>query len=68
MEKSPAHKHGVGYKKIFSNPEIVEKLIICFVNESRVKDIDYITLERIDKSCVKTDFNFPLPKNLKKTS
>ena len=52
----PAHKHDVGYKKIFSNPKIVEELITSFVNESWVKDIDYTTLERIDKSFITEEF------------
>jgi len=56
MEKTPAHKHDVGYKKIFSNPKIVEELVASFVNESWVKDIDYTTLERIDKSFITEEF------------
>ena len=56
MKKEIAHKHDTGYKKIFSNPRIVEELITSFVNEDWVKEIDYSRMERIDKSFVTAEF------------
>jgi len=42
-------KHDNGYKKLFSNPVIVKELLLSFVTEAWIKDLDYDTLERIDK-------------------
>lgn len=56
MEKEITHKHDTSYKKIFSNPRIVEELITSFVNEEWVHEIDYSNMERIDKSFVTAEF------------
>ena len=44
------------YKKIFSNPFVVEELLLYFVHEGFVKDLDFSTLERLDKSFVTEKF------------
>jgi len=48
--------HDSGYKKLFSNHELVRQLLTCFVNEVWVNNIEYSTLERIDKSFVSDEF------------
>lgn len=48
--------HDSGYKKLFSNPVIVKELILSFVDEPWVKNLNYETLERIDKSFVTEEF------------
>ncbi|PKL15485.1 MAG: hypothetical protein CVV49_21170 [Spirochaetae bacterium HGW-Spirochaetae-5] len=48
--------HDSGYKKLFSNPVIVKELMLSFVHEPWVKELDYDTLERIDKSFVTEEF------------
>ncbi len=50
------NSHDSGYKKLFSNPVIVKELLLNFVTETWVKDLDYETLERLDKSFVTEDF------------
>jgi len=44
------------YKKIFSNPLVVEQLLLYFVHEDFVKDLDFSSLERLDKSFVTEKF------------
>ena len=48
--------HDSGYKKLFSNPVIVKELLLNFVDEPWVKDLDYDTLERLDKSFATEEF------------
>ncbi len=48
--------HDSGYKKLFSNPVIVKELLLNFVDEQWIKELDYDTLERIDKSFVTEEF------------
>jgi predicted transposase/invertase (TIGR01784 family) len=48
--------HDSGYKKLFSNPVIVKELMLSFVHEPWVKELDYNTLERIDKSFITEEF------------
>lgn len=50
------YTHDSGYKKLFSNPELVRQLLTGFVKESWINNIDYSTLERIDKSFVSDEF------------
>ncbi|WP_187759829.1 Rpn family recombination-promoting nuclease/putative transposase [Thiospirochaeta perfilievii] len=45
-------KHDQRYKKIFSNPIFIEKLLVSFVNEKFIKDLDFTNMERLDKSFV----------------
>jgi len=47
-----AQKHDQRYKKIFSNPIFIEKLLVSFVHERFIKDLDFTNMERIDKSFV----------------
>lgn len=48
--------HDSGYKKLFSNTELLRQLLTTFVNEEWTNDIDYSTLQRIDKSFVTDEF------------
>jgi predicted transposase/invertase (TIGR01784 family) len=48
--------HDSGYKKLFSNHEFVRQLLTGFVNEEWITNIEYSTLERIDKSFVSDEF------------
>jgi predicted transposase/invertase (TIGR01784 family) len=48
--------HDSGYKKLFSNPIIVKEMMLSFVHEPWVKELDYNSLERIDKSFVTEEF------------
>ena len=49
--------HDSGYKKLFSNHEFLRQLLTGFVNEDWIKDIDYSTIVRLDKSFVSDEFN-----------
>ena len=51
-----ANKHDKRYKKLFSNPLLVEELLTSFVKEDFVHELDYSTLERLDKSFVTDEF------------
>ncbi len=48
--------HDSGYKKLFSNPEMVRQLLTCFVDEKWLSMIEYNSLERIDKSFISDEF------------
>lgn len=50
------HFHDSGYKKLFSNPVYLEELLTCFVDEDFVKELDFKSLERLDKSFITDDF------------
>lgn len=56
MKNNRHFVHDSGYKKLFSNPELVKQLLLSFVNETWVYDIDYSRLERVDKSFIADDF------------
>ncbi len=49
-------KHDKLYKKLFSNPKLVEELLTSFVNEDFVKKLDFSTLVQLDKSFVTDEF------------
>ena len=51
-----ANEHDKRYKKLFSNHKLVEELLTSFVDEDFVKELDYSTLERLDKSFVTDEF------------
>jgi len=51
-----ARKYDKQYKKLFSNPLLVEELLRFFVHERFVDELDYSTLERLDKSFVTDQF------------
>ncbi len=48
--------HDSGYKNLFSNSELVRQLLTSFVNEEWINNIEFSTLERIDKSFVSDEF------------
>ncbi len=48
--------HDSGYKKLFSNHELVRQLVTGFVDHDWVKNIEFSTLERIDKSFISDEF------------
>jgi predicted transposase/invertase (TIGR01784 family) len=51
-----AHSHDKRYKKLFANKKAVALLLNSFVHEDFVKDLDFDTLERMDKSFVTDAF------------
>ena len=51
-----SHDHDKRYKKLFSNPTIVKELLECFVDLPFVKELDYSTLKKTDKSFVTYDY------------
>ena len=54
--KKKHNAHDSGYKKLFSNHELVRQLLTSFVNEDWINSIEYSTLERIDKSFISDEF------------
>lgn len=44
------------YKKLFSNPVLVKELFLSFINEELVKELDYDSLEKLDKSFITEEF------------
>ena len=52
-----AFEHDRRYKQIFSQPYFLQKLLESFVHESFIKDLDFSTLKRVDKSFVNADFS-----------
>ncbi len=46
------NQYDLGYKELFSHAKLVEELIVSFVPLDFVKQMDFSTLERIDKSFV----------------
>jgi predicted transposase/invertase (TIGR01784 family) len=54
--KKKHNAHDSGYKKLFSNHELVRQLLTSFVNEDWIDNIEYSTLEKIDKSFVSDEF------------
>lgn len=51
-----AFEHDRRYKQIFSKPYFLQKLLESFVHESFIKELDFDTLKRLDKSFVNSDF------------
>jgi hypothetical protein len=49
-------EHDKRYKKLFSNPILLQELIFYFVNEDFVKELDFSTLDRLDKSFITDEF------------
>ena len=47
-----AASHDLGYKELFSHPELIRELLESFVDLPFVKELDYSSLERVDKSFV----------------
>jgi len=44
------------YKKLFSNPILVRELLESFVKEEFIRELDFDTLQRLDKSFVTDTF------------
>ena len=51
-----AHDHDKRYKKLFSHPAMVKELLLYFIDEDFIKDLDFTSLERMDKSFITDDF------------
>jgi predicted transposase/invertase (TIGR01784 family) len=51
-----AFEHDRRYKKLFSHPYFVQKLLESFVYEDFIRELDFKTLKRVDKSFVTEDF------------
>jgi predicted transposase/invertase (TIGR01784 family) len=47
-----ASEHDKRYKKLFSYPGFMERLLNSFVDEEFVEDLDFSTLKRVDKSFI----------------
>lgn len=45
-------KHDGRYKRIFSNPIFIEKLLTSFVKENFIKDLNFNSMKRLDKSFI----------------
>lgn len=45
-------KHDESYKKFFKHPEMVEDLLLGFVDAPWVKEVDFSTLEKLDKEYI----------------
>ncbi len=50
------NKHDTRYKKLFKNPLLVEELLTSFVHEDFIKELDFSTLDKLDKSFVSDAF------------
>ena len=50
------HQHDTGYKKLFLNKIMVEELITSFVEEKWTKEIDFSTLQNIQKTFINDNF------------
>ncbi len=49
-------QHDKRYKKLFSHPTLLRELLESFVHEDFIHELDFSTLERIDKSFVTDNF------------
>ncbi len=47
--------HDQGYKQLFSHPELVRDLLLGFVREEWVQELDLDTLERVNGSYISDD-------------
>src|SRR5512145_2178580 len=54
--KKKHNSHDSVYKKFFSNHRMVRQLLTGFVNEEWINDIEFSTLERVDKSFITDEF------------
>ncbi len=50
------HIYDNTYKGLFSHPKMVQELLEEFVHEDFVKDLDFATLEQLDKSFYTKEF------------
>lgn len=51
-----AFQHDRRYKRIFSQPYFIQKLLESFVNEEFIKELDFSSLKRLEKSFINDDF------------
>ena len=51
-----ANAHDFRYKKLFSHPKMVEELLTSFVNEKFISELDFSTLEQVNKSFVTSSY------------
>lgn len=54
--KKKHNTHDSGYKMLFSSHEMVRQLLTSFVDEAWIHELEFSTLERIDKSFVSDKF------------
>jgi predicted transposase/invertase (TIGR01784 family) len=54
--KKKHNLHDSGYKKLFSSHVMIKQLLTGFVNEDWVKNIEYSSLQKIDKSFISEEF------------
>ena len=50
------NEHDIRYKKLFSNPVLMQELLEYFVHEKFIHELDFTTLERLDKSFITDAF------------
>jgi len=50
------NQHDKRYKKLFSNPVLLRELLESFVEEDFIMELDFSTLERVDKSFITDRF------------
>jgi len=48
--------HDARYKRFFSNPILLRELLESFVPEDFIRELDFSTLKRVDKSFVTEEF------------
>ena len=51
-----ANAHDFRYKKLFSHPKMVEELLTSFVKDEFISQLDFSTLEQINKSFVTSSY------------
>lgn len=49
-------EHDIRYKRLFSNPILVKELLQSFTEEKFIEELDFSTLERLDKSFITDEF------------
>ena len=48
--------HDTGYKKLYSFPKMVEDLLVGFVGQDWIQELDFTTLEKLNNSYVTDEF------------
>jgi len=51
----PQH-HDTGYKKLYTFPKMVEDLLVGFVHQDWISELDFTTLEKLNNSYVTDEF------------
>ena len=52
-----SNEHDIRYRKLFSNPVIMRELLVSFVHEPWVDQLDFSAAERLDRTFVSESFN-----------